>query len=283
MLLERFQSKFHSLSIRSTEDRDKVTSSIEYHQPESDISAFGNDTIKDPRFITPSATPVNYSTVQMPYLNKTFQNSSSSLASSVSDFSVVRQHQRTSVFTPQFVNLLMEIYGFICSDPTITPFDITNPPSGILNKVSKIAIEESVSNNIEIGVDSTNHLLSLTRNRLLQEIKRDCYIARNNSFSSTSSFNPLDADCSTKITIPQEIISLQKFGTRRSRSNTASSMDSNSNFGPGLSYNYALLNPKIRLSRTSSPLSTSVTSSNNNRDFMQESVRKNVDFVKYPR
>lgn len=135
------------------------------------------------------STPFNGSHFP-PYLHmKDRQNSASSLASSISDFhgGVLRQQAVANAvggagnFTSQFLSLLMEVYQSLCSDPTVTPFDTSNPPSGILNTVAKIAIEQSRNTGVEIGYERNSWLLTLVRHRLLEEVRKDGYFSRNNS------------------------------------------------------------------------------------------------------
>ena len=79
-----------------------------------------------------------------PYLrSRARQNTTSSLSSSVSDFHAGSNSgsgwnpvsyagvSGSGSFTPRFLTLLMEVYQNVCSDPTVTPFDTNNPPSGI--------------------------------------------------------------------------------------------------------------------------------------------------------
>lgn len=185
--------------------------------------------VMDPRMQTPVHTPVNnilgygssilsnsmannnangndsYNPTSFlpPYLTRSRADSSTSLASSVSEFSGVLTQNSSSLrqqlfyqgnmnvneqgltesFTPQFVKLIMEIYQLVCSDPTITPFDDNNPPSGILSRVAKISIEQAEVRNIEIGYKRSRYLLTLIRKRLLQEIRKNGYLSRNASLS----------------------------------------------------------------------------------------------------
>lgn len=142
-----------------------------------------------------------------PYLtsSRTRQNSNSSLASSVSDFPMnysLRQQALSNTplngvsggnanFTPQFINLLMEAYQVICMDPTVTPFDTVNPPSAILNRVAKVAIDSAATREVEIGYEKNSWLLTLVRHRLLQEVRKDGYLSRNASFSSLPPAAPM--------------------------------------------------------------------------------------------
>lgn len=191
-----------------------VSLNIQQEQPELDYEYEDNEDMISmvPSIHTPLATtPVNYGQHPFnknnynnleggtsfngshfpPYLHmKDRQNSASSLASSISDFhgGVLRQQAVANAavggagnFTSQFLGLLMEVYQSICSDPTVTPFDNTNPPSGILNTVAKIAIEQSRNTGVEIGYERNSWLLTLVRHRLLEEVRKDGYFSRNNS------------------------------------------------------------------------------------------------------
>lgn len=134
-----------------------------------------------------------------PYLisSRTRQNSNSSLASSVSDFPLstgfsLRQQALSNTplngsggqFSQQFISLLMEAYQVISMDPTVTPFDVMNPPSAILNRVAKLAIDTAAERAIDIGFERNNWLLTLVRQRLLQEVRKDGYLSRNASLAS---------------------------------------------------------------------------------------------------
>ncbi|CAI4054659.1 hypothetical protein SUVZ_16G2660 [Saccharomyces uvarum] len=214
MLLERLHKRLHaSSSKRSQENKDKgyTLDGAPPVQPEpqpllncdyDDMIAFDRN-VSTPVF-TPVMTPINNSSSNQtkhsansyfpPFLNnnnRTRQNSASSLASSVSDFhqsfkqqAVYNSNPQTNSFTPQFVGLLIEVYQDTCSDPTITPFDTTNPPSGILNRVAKVAIQQSEVQQLDIGCDRNSWLLTLVRHRLLQEVRKDGYLSRNTSLTS---------------------------------------------------------------------------------------------------
>lgn len=126
-----------------------------------------------------------------PYLRtRGRQNTASSLSSSVSDFHggamwapVVAPNpvSGSGNFTQQFLQLMMDVYMNVCSDPTVTPFDTVNPPSGIVNRVAKIAVEDSKTKNVEIGYERNSWLLTLVRHRLLEEVRRDSYLSRSGS------------------------------------------------------------------------------------------------------
>lgn len=133
---------------------------------------------------------VEFGTNQPPYAYMQRQNSVSSLASSVSDFGGGYLRQQVvanaavtgaGTFTVQFLSLLMEVYQRTCSDPTVTPFDTTNPPSGILNTVAKMAIQQSKIEGVEVGYERNSWLLTLVRHRLLEEVRKEGYLSRNNS------------------------------------------------------------------------------------------------------
>ncbi|EDO17504.1 hypothetical protein Kpol_1058p41 [Vanderwaltozyma polyspora DSM 70294] len=127
------------------------------------------------------------------YMKNSNQGSNISLASSITDIQPsVKQQQYISTMSNNlsqpFVNLLLDVYQNYVSEPSTTPFDYSNPPSGVLNKVAKLSITESQIRNIDIGVEKNNWLLTLIRYRLSKEIKNDCNISRT---SSNASLSPL--------------------------------------------------------------------------------------------
>ncbi|QLL31730.1 hypothetical protein HG536_0B05960 [Torulaspora globosa] len=178
------------------------------------------------------------------------QRSVSSLASSVSDFHGGLRHQAFATaaaggagsFTPQFLSLLLQVYQDLSSDPTVTPFDKTNPPSAILNKAAKIAIEQCRTQGVEIGYERNSWLLTLVRHRLLEEVRMEGFYSRNNSNLSlappppqfvelmyNSSFQnskPSTPDCAGKPTAQDyfgNVLSANagRTGLMRSRSNSS--------------------------------------------------------------
>lgn len=145
------------------------------------------------RVCTPVMTPVNQSGPAQFYSKR--HDSMSSLASSVSEFGYANMRPQSAAsncgggafnasFTPRFVSLLSEVYVQVCSDPTITPFDSNNPPSGILHRVSKIAVEKADAEHIDIGIERNSWLLTLVRQRLLMEARKESYLSRNSSIIS---------------------------------------------------------------------------------------------------
>ncbi|EJS41298.1 YPL014W [Saccharomyces arboricola H-6] len=221
MLLKRLHKRLHAGSSRRSHEDSKDTSGttddvspvqpepqLQTQEPQPLLECDYDDMIAfDRNFSTPVFTPVmtpinNSSSNQTknsensyfpPYLNinRTRQNSASSLASSVSDFpqsfkqhAIYNSNPQVASFTPQFVGLLLEVYQNTCGDPTITPFDTTNPPSGILNRVAKVAIHQSELQQLDIGCDRNSWLLTLVRHRLLQEVRKDGYLSRNTSLTS---------------------------------------------------------------------------------------------------
>ncbi|CCK70006.1 Cip1p KNAG_0D02570 [Huiozyma naganishii CBS 8797] len=95
----------------------------------------------------------------------------------------------TTSFTPQFTKLVNEIYQLVCSDPQVTPFDNCNPPSGVLDKVAKISLQQAEQREIQIGYERSNYLMTLVRHHLLSEVKKEQYLVRNCSASSISGPN----------------------------------------------------------------------------------------------
>lgn len=137
---------------------------------------------------TPVMTPVNPSGPSI-YLKR--HDSVSSLGSSVSELGYTNRlgSQQTggsipANFSQKFINLLIEVYSQVCSDPMVTPFDTCNPPAGILNRVSRLAVDRAEREQIDIGVERNSWLLTLIRQRLLTEVKRDSYLSRNSSIVS---------------------------------------------------------------------------------------------------
>lgn len=124
------------------------------------------------------------------YSNK--PESCASLASSISDYptsSGIINNARNYNPSPKFLNLLLESYQLVCTDPKVTPFDTTNPPFGILNRTAKFALEQAKLRAIDIGDEKENTLIPLLRQKLLFEIRKDGYASRNVSVSSLQAPN----------------------------------------------------------------------------------------------
>ncbi|AAS54478.1 AGL012Cp [Eremothecium gossypii ATCC 10895] len=117
------------------------------------------------------ALTVTALTGKMSYYRQ-LQGSVSSLLSSVSQLTTSTRAPECD-FTEQFITLLVNTYHEMCLDATVTPFDKTNPPSAFLNKVARAAVERSEQQSIAIGRPRDKWLLTCTRKRLLQEIKRE--------------------------------------------------------------------------------------------------------------
>ena len=124
-----------------------------------------------------------------------YNGSTTSLASSINSDITLPTSLNNNILSKQFMNLLIETYQFLCSDPTITPFDTNNPPSGILNRVGKISLQKANSINMEIfnntkynnqnnNNNNQNVLLSIIRHNLLSEIRKEGYYSRNVSLVS---------------------------------------------------------------------------------------------------
>ncbi|KAG0668704.1 hypothetical protein C6P45_004479 [Maudiozyma exigua] len=170
-----------------------------------------NDLIEDPRLGLSLCTPVNHSTtnmfqqtvsqqqVQNPhlsiYMNRNNGGSVSSFTSTISDnnYSYSNNYTNKSFdnnncnFSIEFTDLIMSVYQNISCDPTVTPFDTLNPPTGILNRVAMLSIEKASSLQIETGsklVLQSNAMVVQIRHILNQELKRDGYMSRNGSQSS---------------------------------------------------------------------------------------------------
>lgn len=172
-----------------------------------------NDLIEDPRLGLSLCTPVNHSTTNMfqqavpqqtqnphlsIYMNRNNTGSVSSLSSTISDnnnynYSFSNNYTNKSFennysnFSSEFIDLIMSVYQNISCDPTVTPFDTLNPPTGILNRVAILSIEKASLLQIETGSKlflQSNAMVVQIRHVLNQELKRDGYMSRNGSQSS---------------------------------------------------------------------------------------------------
>lgn len=249
--------------------------------------ASSDDTFVDPRLQYNMVTPINSNTnifasnntLQQPQFNYgKFAGSTTSLASSVnSDYTlpINTPNINSNKLTKQFVSLLMEIYQLLSSDPTITPFDTTNPPSGILNRVGKLAIENANSTNLDILstgniiMINNNTLLALIRHHLLTEIRKDGYLSRNVSLASLPQSSIFTNIPTTSTNITQPI--LKRTNTMDNVQNNITNITGGTNnidnpiaLGTGLGSSINLnihpaisnINPLLTrsTSRTSSPL-----------------------------
>ena len=240
----------------------------------------------DPRMRTPVMTPVGtaipysqqqqQSTFLPPYIaNRARQNSNVSLASSISEYpNSLRQQVATTTainnatFTEPFMALLLEVYQSICSDPTMTPFDSFNPPSGILNKVAKISIEQAEFKNLDIGHEKNSWLLTTVRHRLLQEVRKEGYLSRNASLSSLQPpiFNNNEF---LSLDLQQQDTSISSTSTNfMSLKRIGSNNNNNTGTGTGLSRpNTPQLLMAYQQQLQQIPLTLERTRSNNSRDF----------------
>lgn len=268
--------------------------------PQNVVSS--DDTFVDPRQQYNMVTPINsnnnnlYSynnnnsnnntfSMQQPQFNYgKFAGSATSLASSLnSEYTLPINNAASNTYTnnnltKQFVSLLMEIYQLLSSDPTVTPFDTTNPPSGILNRVGKLAIENANSTNLEILATgnvmmmNSNTLLAIIRHHLLVEIRKDGYLSRNVSLASlpqssifttiptttttTTTQQPLLKRTNTMDNVQNNITNItggmQNNGENSVGLGTGLGSSINLNIHPGISN----MNPLLArsTSRTSSPL-----------------------------
>ncbi|KAL6939952.1 hypothetical protein ACO0RG_003803 [Hanseniaspora osmophila] len=138
-----------------------------------------------PVFETPSSTPVFY--------KHKYQNSVTSLASSIDDNTPTTAYPPLNFSLP-FIQLLLETYQEHCSNPTITPFDDTNPPYGVTNIVAKKALKRAIQKNIGLTITSNPlelnnnaNVLAAIRKKLLNEVRKEnVYESRNNSVISLS-------------------------------------------------------------------------------------------------
>ncbi|KAG0655093.1 hypothetical protein C6P44_000562 [Monosporozyma unispora] len=266
--------------------------------PES--SSASDETFVDPRLQYNMVTPINSNNIysasngnvapnnnlynlQQPQFNYgKFNGSTTSLASSLnSEYTLPQTNSLSNSLTKQFISLLMEIYQLLSSDPTVTPFDTTNPPSGILNRVGKLAIEKANSNNLDIlnngnaMMMNSSTLLALIRHHLLTEIRKDGYLSRNVSLSSLpqqSIFNNIPTQQQQQqFSLQQQQPMLKRTNTMdRVQNNitniTGGNVDNTNGLGIGLGSSINLnvhpglsnINPLLSrsLSRTSSPLAT---------------------------
>ncbi|SMN19109.1 similar to Saccharomyces cerevisiae YPL014W Putative protein of unknown function [Maudiozyma saulgeensis] len=168
--------------------------------------------IEDPRLGLSLCTPVNHSTTNMYqqplpqqphvsiYMNRTHNGSVSSLTSSIGDtytysnnFTTTNANSTTNdisnyaILSNKFTDLIMDVYLNVSSDPTITPFDPTSPPVGILNRVALLSIERAINQQCETGTRiplQSNAMVVTIRHTLNQEIRREGYMSRNGSQSS---------------------------------------------------------------------------------------------------
>ncbi|KAM3165338.1 hypothetical protein ACU8KH_00138 [Lachancea thermotolerans] len=214
MLLERFHSKLHGSRLsrhsnsksRSKCDADaqpvqNIADDLMTGDGMSDSDAYASmrelqisTQLCEPRSGTPLngvSTPVMTPVMQpiMPYMygNQKRQDSVASFASSISDMPGPARTATTplpTTFSTQFVKMLMEVYQDICSDPTATPFDASNPPSGILNRTAKVAVERAEQKGVDMGREKNALLVNSVKQRLLQELRRDAYLSRNSSIVS---------------------------------------------------------------------------------------------------
>ncbi|CCH57832.1 hypothetical protein TBLA_0A00320 [Henningerozyma blattae CBS 6284] len=101
--------------------------------------------------------------------------------------------------SPKFLDLLLKNYQEIVADPTITPFDPSNPPPNILTKVTKLSLKMAINKKLDTGLTNFNSVNQISNislisinNTLLKEVRKDGYFSRNNSvcsFSIPLSFN----------------------------------------------------------------------------------------------
>lgn len=192
-----------------------------------------------------------------PYLisSRTRQNSNTSLASSVSEMPgaaavapSLRQQALSNTplggqqFSPQFVALLMEAFQVIAMDPTVTPFDSANPPSAILNRVAKLAIGTAAERAIDIGFERNDWLLTLVRQRLLQEVRKDGYLSRNASLASLPAA-PMFVTTNTVFQPGNDGYGVDYFNYNFAQLNQASTANTSSFVGTPTGFDNLTLNP----------------------------------------
>lgn len=137
--------------------------------------------------ITPVSTPTDQlsSWPEHPRYGRTA--SVSSIASSMSNFPMGQQQdfsyqQFASHYklSDVFERHLYDVYQRYHANPEITPFQINNPPSGVLNRVSKDALITAEEQGMEIGIEINNYSLAIIRQKLIQ-------LCRSSSICSSSS------------------------------------------------------------------------------------------------
>lgn len=148
---------------------------------------------------TPICTPTEQTSFwpEAPQCGRT--TSVTSIASSINSFSNNNEFNFQSFaanykLTEAFEGLLMKVFNSYLMNPTITPFSETNPPSGILNKVSKESIKLAQEQGVEIGIDINNYSLTIIRQKLMQLCRRGSgssisYTQPNTRNNSTTSLN----------------------------------------------------------------------------------------------
>lgn len=149
--------------------------------------------------LTPVSTPTdqvifNYNSFpEPPKCGRTL--SVSSIASSVSNFSTNHDLNLTSFanhykLTESFDNLLYDTYQKYQDNPTITPFNELNPPSGVINNVTKEALRIAMEKGIDVGIEINNYALTIIRQKLIQLCKTNT--SRTNSVTSLTNFPSLN-------------------------------------------------------------------------------------------
>lgn len=98
--------------------------------------------------------------------------------------------------TQQFIDLLLNTYQDLLINPTITPFEPTNPPPNILSIVTKKSLKLAKIKKINTGLNNIsnlnlNNLIFSINHLLLIEIRNDGYFSRTNSSCSISSINEM--------------------------------------------------------------------------------------------
>ncbi|CEP63561.1 Cip1p LALA0_S08e05402g [Lachancea lanzarotensis] len=223
MLLEKFHNKLHGSRFSKHSNRSPATRDTTVEQDSQDLMCVDENPVQEnapalgPQELrintqlcnlrfgcqngvsTPVSTPSAQPIMPYMYMSQKRQDSVASFASSISDLpGSVRPSVSTS-FSPQFVRLLMDVYQDICSDPTATPFDINNPPPGILNRAAKLAVSRAEENGVDYGREKNAILISAIKQRLQQEVRQDGYLSRN---SSMVSLPPMPVFNSSDLTPP---------------------------------------------------------------------------------
>ncbi|SCU77972.1 LAFA_0A04236g1_1 [Lachancea sp. 'fantastica'] len=223
MLLEKFHNKLHGSRFSKHSSRSPAVSDERAEQDNQDLMCVDEDTAQEnspalsPQELrintqlcnlrfgpqngvsTPVSTPSAQPIMPYMYMSQKRQDSVASFASSVSDLPGSTRPPVSTSFSPQFLRLLMDVYQDICSDPTATPFDINNPPPGILNRSAKVAVSRAEEQGVDHGREKNAILISAVKQRLQQEVRQEVYLSRN---SSMVSLPPMPVFNSSDLTPP---------------------------------------------------------------------------------
>ncbi|KAH3683325.1 hypothetical protein WICPIJ_005706 [Wickerhamomyces pijperi] len=174
--------------------------------------------------LTPISTPTDQSTYfnQAEYFKPRYSRteSVSSIASSVSNFPMANELNLASFasnykLTSEFESLLMEVYCSYQTNPQITPFNESSPPSGLITLVTKDTLQQALEKNIDIGIDVNNYTLTIIRQKFIQL----CHKAY--GFDTRSRNN----SCGSMVSIPNVNLMSKFTNTPPSASSSSSQTD----------------------------------------------------------